>query len=107
MAYLPSPLVVAVRDRSISAGLAASTVTPAMIAPELSRTCPEIVLCAHAMDANRTKMANPTTTCRTDPVRGICFPPFLLGVALGHSSRQAAYIRQFVVSSHFRRSRRF
>jgi hypothetical protein len=49
--YRPFSLVVSVRDLSISASLAASTFTPAITAPELSRTCPEMVLWAEANDA--------------------------------------------------------
>jgi hypothetical protein len=40
--YWPVPSVNTVRVRSISAGLAASTSTPASTPPELSRTTPAI-----------------------------------------------------------------
>ena len=50
MLYRPSPSVVTVRTFSIRAGLAASTVTPGMARPEVSRTTPAMPLacCAHA-----------------------------------------------------------
>ena len=49
MLYGPSPSVTAVRTFSISAGLAASTVTPGSTAPDVSLTSPAIPLacCAH------------------------------------------------------------
>jgi hypothetical protein len=47
--YWPWASVVAVRTRSISAGLAASTVTPGSTAPLVSRTTPAMpVVCANA-----------------------------------------------------------
>src|SRR4030095_950185 len=47
--YWPGASVVAVRTRSISAGLAASTVTPGSTAPLVSRTTPAMpVVCANA-----------------------------------------------------------
>ena len=49
MAVLPDPLVIVERTFSMSAGLAASTVTPGMTAPESSRTVPVIEeVCANA-----------------------------------------------------------
>jgi hypothetical protein len=42
-------IAITARDRSIKAVLAASTLTPAMTAPELSLACPEIVLRAEAV----------------------------------------------------------
>src|SRR6185503_10617864 len=50
MRYRPAPSVVAVRTFSISAGLAASTVTPGRTAPELSVTTPLRVTWANAAD---------------------------------------------------------
>src|SRR5579864_4671267 len=49
------------RDRSIKASLAASTLTPAITAPELSFARPEIVLCADAAGARREKSKPPKT----------------------------------------------
>src|SRR5215472_4940024 len=48
-----------VRDRSINAGLAASTETSAMTAPEASLACPEIVLCADAAGESSAKNEKP------------------------------------------------
>src|SRR6187401_167822 len=42
----PDPSVIAVRLFSMSAGLAASTVTPGKTAPDVSRTMPAIDACA-------------------------------------------------------------
>jgi hypothetical protein len=58
MRYWPALSEVADRTRSISAGLDASTVTPGITAPELSRTVPAMV-CAPAADA---VSRSPTTT---------------------------------------------
>src|SRR5437016_3666934 len=55
MEYRPSPSVIAERVFSMSASLAASTVTPGRIAPEVSLTTPAIVLWA---DATVGKSAN-------------------------------------------------
>ena len=54
-----------VRCFSMRASLAAWTVTPAMTAPELSRTTPEIVLCANARDGRMARARN-TTGVNTD-----------------------------------------
>src|SRR4051812_47852425 len=53
MRYWPEPSVTAVRTLSMSAGLAASTVTPGRTAPEASLATPEIdaPLCAAAVQA--------------------------------------------------------
>src|SRR6185436_7998164 len=62
--YCPEPSVVAVRTFSMSAGLAASTVTPGRTAPEASLTTPEIdaPLCAAAVQAvSSTHAAAPST----------------------------------------------
>src|SRR5688572_26562548 len=50
MRYRPAPSVAVVRTFSISAGLAASTVTPGRTAPDESLTAPAMVACAHAVD---------------------------------------------------------
>jgi len=55
MLYRPAPAVIAVRVFSISAGLAASTVTPGSTAPDESCTSPEILACAEA-NAGRQRM---------------------------------------------------
>src|SRR6478735_4585664 len=47
--YWPAPSVTAVRTFSMSAGLAASTVTPGMTAPDASLTTPAIDAWAYAM----------------------------------------------------------
>jgi hypothetical protein len=62
MEYRPSPLVVTVRDLSISASLDASTLTPAITAPELSFATPAIVLCAAARGANKEKITKAART---------------------------------------------
>src|SRR6185503_7608809 len=62
MRYWPEPSVTALRAFSISAGLAASTVTPGRTAPELSLTIPVIDACACA---NAGAIANTNTTRRT------------------------------------------
>ena len=46
MRYWPVPSVTDVRDRSMSAGLDASTVTPGSTAPDASRTTPVMEACA-------------------------------------------------------------
>src|ERR1700692_444451 len=66
MEYRPSLLVVTVRDLSISASLAASTLTPAMTAPELSFATPAIVLCAEAVDENRERTTKAARTYVAD-----------------------------------------
>ena len=54
---MPLASVTAVRTFSMSAGLAASTVTPGRTAPELSRTTPAIDACANATDGAATSTA--------------------------------------------------
>jgi hypothetical protein len=58
--YWPSPSVTTVRLFSISAGLAASTVTPGMTPPLASRTTPAIA-CANAADWPIAKHASAST----------------------------------------------
>src|SRR5688572_22664638 len=53
MRYCPVPSVTAVRVRSMSAGLDASTVTPGNTAPEASLTVPASDACADAIDGSR------------------------------------------------------
>jgi hypothetical protein len=55
-------LVVTVRDLSINASLAASTLTPDITAPELSFTAPAMVLCAEAAGANKERINNAART---------------------------------------------
>jgi hypothetical protein len=59
IAYWPVPSVTAIRTFSISAGLAASTVTPGRTAPEASLTTPLTAACAAAMTGSNN--ANPKT----------------------------------------------
>ena len=63
--YWPSPSVTAVRTFSMSAGLAASTVTPGMTAPLVSLTTPAMVW-ANVVAGNRTR--NPHTTRRAGTI---------------------------------------
>src|SRR6516165_417506 len=63
MAYRPSPLETTERALSMSASLEASTATPAITAPEVSFTWPEIVLCAEARARNK------RTTLKAAPSR--------------------------------------
>jgi hypothetical protein len=67
MAYRPSREVVAVRDPSISAELAASTLTLGITAPEASLTWPEIVLCAQAAGESRTTITIALTKHTSSP----------------------------------------
>src|SRR5690348_729812 len=66
MAYRPSPLVITDRDLSMSASLEASTETPAITAPEVSFTWPEIVLCADAQNEESNTRATPATMRAAD-----------------------------------------
>src|SRR5579864_8119834 len=59
MVYRPSLLVTTARDFSISASLAASTLTPDITAPVESFTTPEIVLWAEASDGNTASTTRP------------------------------------------------
>src|SRR5688500_5776859 len=59
IAYCPVPSVTAVRTFSISAALAASTVTPGSTEPDASLTTPLIAACADATTGNNS--ANPKT----------------------------------------------
>jgi hypothetical protein len=63
------------RDFSINASLAASTFTPAITAPELSFTVPEIVLCAIAGGKQRIRLAKATRTYTADLSVVIDFSP--------------------------------
>src|SRR5437016_4189201 len=71
MLYRPAPSETAVRTFSISAGLAASTVTPGSTAPDVSFTTPAIPLacCAHALGARSRELANARTRALTNVVR--------------------------------------
>ena len=62
MRYWPLPSVVADRTFSISAGLAASTVTPGSTAPDGSLTTPVIDACAQAIDGRAKTTSNTTPT---------------------------------------------
>src|SRR5437762_8326650 len=63
MLYRPSPSVTTERTFSIRAGLAASTVTPGITAPDASRTTPEIpaACCADALEGNESTPASIAT----------------------------------------------
>src|SRR3954469_11992635 len=63
--YRPALSLIAVRDRSMRAGLDASTVTPGRTAPVESRTTPEIVACARAIAGTISAISAPTATIRT------------------------------------------
>src|SRR5665213_21797 len=60
--YCPDPSVTAARVFSISAGLAASTVTPGRTAPELSFTTPAMDACAYTALGTSATSVNRTTT---------------------------------------------
>jgi hypothetical protein len=66
--------VTALRTFSISASLAASTVTPGRTAPEASRTTPLMVACALA-SAGASSRAKPKPTQRTTGVNVRMGPP--------------------------------
>src|SRR5438067_3910256 len=63
MLYRPSPSVTTERTFSIRAGLAASTVTPGITAPDASRTTPEMpaACCAHALEGKDSTLASMAT----------------------------------------------
>src|SRR5688572_32054695 len=73
MRYRPLLSVTAVRTFSIRAGLAASTVTPGSTAPEVSRTSPATVACAHAAAGSITDRVTPN---RVSTTRRISMPPW-------------------------------
>src|SRR5678815_3407306 len=78
MRYWPVPLVTVVRTFSISAGLAASTVTPGSTAPDASRTTPVSDACA-AATLGSSATSTPTTTAIPQlRVRNIDLSPELL-----------------------------
>src|SRR6266853_3331101 len=58
MRYWPVPSVTAVRIFSISAGLAASTLTPGSTPPDTSFTTPAMTACANAAVGRSTTTAN-------------------------------------------------
>src|SRR5262245_818785 len=63
MRYCPFASDTAERTFSMSAGLAASTVTPGSTAPDVSRTTPAIDACANTVDG-RTRNATSTVAAR-------------------------------------------
>src|SRR5882672_11117834 len=71
MLYRPSPSVTAVRTFSMSAGLAASTVTPGRTPPEASRTTPAIPLACCALTVAGTSKL-PISTRRPIPHTVCC-----------------------------------
>src|SRR5436190_4416678 len=64
MVYRPLVSVIALRTRSISAGLDDSTVTPGRTAPVESCTSPEMLACALAVAGNKTAVV-PMRTVHT------------------------------------------
>ncbi len=62
----PLPSVTTDRSFSMSAGLAASTVTPGITAPEPSRTTPAIEACAYAMAGSRRRAVETRTNTRRE-----------------------------------------
>ena len=66
----PVPLVTAVRNPSINAGLDASTVTPGKTLPDESFTTPTIALCAKPLAATPKRQTSTKTTRIT--VRAPC-----------------------------------
>src|SRR3954453_9345863 len=56
--YWPLPSVATERAFSISAALAASTVTPGSTAPDVSLTVPAIVACAYADAGSHTRLTS-------------------------------------------------
>src|SRR6185436_5857696 len=74
--YCPWPSVTADRERSISAGLDASTVTPGSTAPEESRTTPAIAVCPWAKRSREQRRTAAVRTRRTNTrVRSPMMPP--------------------------------
>ena len=71
------------RTFSISAGLAASTVTPGRTAPDASRTTPVTLLCAHAEAERRRNDA----AIRRHGIRRISITPLLLVVLISEFAR--------------------
>src|SRR5690349_18879406 len=72
--YWPASSVVTERCFSISAGLAASTVTPGSAPPVVSLTTPAIELCASAWAGNPSPTSN---TMNAPAVRDIAPPDWL------------------------------
>src|SRR6516225_6351872 len=81
MAYRPSVFVTAVRVRSISTSLEASTAAFATTAPEASLTTPEMVLCAHAVRGGHNK--KPQRTITTNALRFVAQMRLIPGVLIG------------------------
>src|SRR5213594_3398133 len=79
MTYTPWPSVTAVRTFSISAGLAASTVTPGSTAPDASLTTPLMVACANATTGSNKTNPNAAPTL---PILSTA-PPLFCRVSAG------------------------
>ena len=74
MRYWPFSSVIADFTFSISTGLAASTVTPGITAPDVSFTVPVNTLCARANAGTRTRLASTSKNVLTKNLRAICSP---------------------------------
>ena len=80
MVYRPVPSDTATRLPSISAGLAASTVTPGRTPPVLSLTSPVIELWASAAAGSRARQENAANAPRVN-LTAVIFPPRGCGCA--------------------------
>src|SRR5688572_17754974 len=85
----PLPSLTAVRTFSISAGLAASTVTPGRTAPDVSLIKPVMDACARAAVGTRTM---PTNTSNAAPHVRICPPILPLGLRLATTTSGRLYL---------------
>src|SRR5581483_5646948 len=89
MRYCPVPPVTTVRTFSMSAALAASTVTPGSTAPDASLTCPAIDACADADTAHPRSTAKNAASFTS---RRIPEPP---GENTGSRAGQLRWLPQF------------
>src|SRR5688572_33427893 len=93
MRKLPVPSVITDRTFSISAGLAASTVTPGSTAPDVSLTTPPMEACAYAAPGTSTRQAIANRIPFKARIRFLSFaPPRQPGRvrALGHGASEAS-----------------
>src|SRR6478735_9090673 len=74
MRYRPFSSVIADFTFSISTGLAASTVTPGITAPDVSLTVPVNALWARATAGTRTRLASTSKNVLAINFRAIMFP---------------------------------
>ena len=75
MRYWPFSSVIADFTFSISTGLAASTVTPGITAPDVSFTVPVNTLCARASAGTRTRLASTKQERSYNKLTRHLFPP--------------------------------